>query len=133
MSENNGTLMDLSDDNSTSSENWPNASMYYSLPITDPEFQDCKPTILKTEITVSLHFRIIITQERPLVTRRVFLLFTNWVFWKISWWGAETITQIVCAELSKKRNKQKILKRIETGHYFLYVFWKSNRIQISTA
>ena len=76
MSENNGTLMDLSDDNSTSPENWPNASMYYSLPIMDPEFQDCKPTILKTEITVSLQFRIIITQEKPLVTS-IFFFFAN--------------------------------------------------------
>ena len=107
MSENNGTLMELLDDNSTSPENWPNASMYYSLPITDPEFQDCKPTILKTEITVSLQFRIIITQERPLVTSIFLLFFTNWVFWKIRWWRAETITQIVFAELSKKEQQTK--------------------------
>ena len=110
MSEINGTLMDLSDDNSTSSENWPNASMYYSLPIIDPEFQDCKPTILKTEITVSLQFRIIITQERPLVTRSFFCFFTNWVSERLADEEQKQLPRLFVQNCQKRGTNKKFSK-----------------------
>ena len=35
-------------------ETWENATLYYSIPNPDPSLNDCKPTILQSEIEVSI-------------------------------------------------------------------------------
>ena len=35
-------------------ETWENATLYYSIPNPDPTLNDCKPTILQSEIEVSI-------------------------------------------------------------------------------